>query len=57
MSDPKKAEQKQVEVTLLKPHTHAGKSYDTGAKIKVDEASRDWLVANKVIETPKEAVR
>lgn len=56
MSEKKKAEQKLVEVTLLKPHIHAGVRYATGAKIKVNEAVCDWLAANKIIQTPKEAV-
>lgn len=56
MSEKKKAEQKLVEVTLLKPHTHAGVPYDADAKIKVNEAARNWLADNKIIETPKEAV-
>lgn len=56
MSDSNKAEQKLVEVTLLKPHTHAGVRHAAGAKVKVNEAERDWLAAKQIIQTPKEVV-
>ncbi|WP_444811067.1 DUF7210 family protein [Stenotrophomonas sp. LC732] len=46
--------QKLVEVTLDKPHTHAGVQYDAKAKIKVSEADREWLVANRVVTDSKE---
>jgi len=50
---------KQVEVTLAKPHSHDGKSFPAGAKIKVSELERDWLVMHKIIVTtePKEATK
>lgn len=44
------SKQDTVEVTLDKPHTHAGKPYAAGAKIKVTEATREWLVAHKVVK-------
>ena len=56
MSEKQKAEQKLVEVTLLKPHTHAGVPHAAGAKLKVNEPTRDWLATNQIIETTKEAV-
>ena len=40
---------KQVEVTLAKPHTHAGARFDAGAKIQVTESERDWLIANQIV--------
>lgn len=40
---------KQVEVTLDKPHMHAGVRFEAGAKIQVTEPERDWLVANQVV--------
>lgn len=40
---------KQLEVTLAKPHTHAGARFDAGAKIQVTEPERDWLVANQIV--------
>lgn len=46
---------KRVEVTLIKPHRHAGEKHAAGAKIRVTEPERDWLVANGVIEKPAEA--
>ena len=51
------AEQKLIEVTLTKGHTHAGKPHAAGSKIKVNEAQRDWLAARNYIKTatPKEA--
>lgn len=49
-----KPQQKTVEVTLAKHHTHAGKAFQAGAKIKVTEPERDWLLANKVAEPAKE---
>ena len=44
-----KQDAKLVEVTLAKPHTHAGKDYDAGDKIKVDEPTAKWLADNQVI--------
>lgn len=35
---------KTVEVTLSGDHTHVGKIYKAGAKIKVTEKQRDWLI-------------
>lgn len=40
---------KLVEVTLAKPHSHAGVAYAAGNKIKVDEPTAKWLADNKVI--------
>jgi hypothetical protein len=51
VSDTKEATSpKLVEVTLAKPHTHAGTPYVAGAKIKVTETERDWLAKAGVIE-------
>lgn len=36
-------------VTLLKPHTHAGKAHETGAVIEVDAATAAWLRGADVI--------
>ncbi len=54
MSD-KKEQLKLVEITLAKPHTHAGVPYAAGEKIKVTEADRDWLQANAIVNAPEEA--
>lgn len=48
----KEAGPKRVEVTLAKPHRHAGEKYPAGAKIQVTEHDRDWLVANEIISKP-----
>lgn len=45
----KEAGPKRVEVTLKKPHTHAGKRRQAGDKIMVTEPQRDWLVAQAII--------
>lgn len=46
--------QKLVEVTLAKPHTHAGVDYAAGAKLDVSEPIRDWMAANDIIvKAPK----
>ena len=37
------------EVTLLKPHTHAGKKLAAGAKIRVNATDKQWLIDHKVI--------
>jgi hypothetical protein len=37
------------EVELIKPHTQAGISFQSGEKIKVTAAQRTWLKAKKVI--------
>lgn len=36
-------------VTLLKPHTHAGKAHEKGAEIEVDAATAAWLRGAQVI--------
>jgi len=49
MSEPKTTAL--IEVTLAKPHTHADVPRKVGDKIQVTEPERDWLVANRVIDT------
>jgi hypothetical protein len=48
MNEPK--EPRLFEVTLGKPHTHAGSDYKAGDKIMVDKPTRDWLTANDVLQ-------
>lgn len=55
MSEPKQAPPQLVEVTLAKPHTHAGVPYDTGAKIKVSAPIAKWLADHKIINAPAAA--
>ena len=34
---------KKVKIKLEKPHTHAGKEYETGDEIEVSERQAEWL--------------
>lgn len=36
---------RQKTIELLKPHTHAGRDYPTGAKLTMDADSAEWLIA------------
>jgi len=39
---------------LLKPHTHAGKTYLSGERIDTDEITAQWLITNGVAtQSPK----
>jgi len=38
-----------IEVELIKPHTHAGKQYQKGDKIKVSKDIAKWLLKMNVI--------
>lgn len=40
----KQEEPKKVEVTLTGDHTHEGRKYKKGDKIRVTEKQRDWLI-------------
>ena len=43
-----------TQLVLLKPHTHAGKTYLSGERIDVDEITAQWLLRNGVAtESPK----
>lgn len=58
MSDKKQEAPKLVEVELVKAHTHNGVPYESGAKIEVTDADRDWLEGAGVINAaPKEATK
>lgn len=39
-----------MRVTLLKPHTHAGREYPAGATLTLRPASAEWLIALGVAE-------
>ncbi|WP_220814086.1 DUF7210 family protein [Pseudomonas paralcaligenes] len=53
---PAKAEEQKLEkVTLLKPHTHAGREYQEKDEIEVNIADKAWLIANKIIAGDKPA--
>lgn len=43
-------------VTLLKPHTHAGKAHEKGAEIEVDAATAAWLRGAEVIAPAQETL-
>lgn len=43
-----------VEVTLAKPHTHAGKDLQPGEKIKVTARQREWLQGLEVVAKAEE---
>lgn len=38
-----------IEVTLAKPHTHRGKGYAKGEKIKVTAQQKAWLQTHEVV--------
>lgn len=35
-------------LVFLKPHTHAGKAFATGARLDVDVVTAEWLLAQGV---------
>jgi len=45
-------------LTLIRPHTHAGKTYPAGERLELDPAQAHWLigagVARAVIDPPSE---
>jgi hypothetical protein len=43
---------KTIEVTLAKAHTHQGKTYAKGKKIKVSPTVAQWLYDNDVAINP-----
>jgi hypothetical protein len=47
-----KHEPKLVEITLVKPHTHAGKDHAAGDTLQVDEPTAKWLADNEIINIP-----
>ncbi|MDG9928533.1 MULTISPECIES: hypothetical protein [unclassified Pseudomonas] len=38
-----------IEVILAKPHTHKGKEYAKGEKIKVTAQQKEWLKKREVV--------
>lgn len=38
------------DVTLMKPHTHAGVQYPAGATLRVTPAEARWLASHQVTE-------
>jgi hypothetical protein len=40
----------EVSVTLVAPHTHAGKAYKAGDRISVTLAVAQWLINQRVIK-------
>ncbi|OPH34965.1 DUF7210 family protein [Moraxella equi] len=43
----------EISVTLLKPHTHAGQSYQANDTLTVSQTTADWLIKNGVAELAK----
>ena len=41
-----------TQLVLMRPHTHAGKTYGVGDRIEIDATSADWLIAHD-IATPE----
>ena len=41
-------------ITLLKPHTHAGRKYPAGAKLAMEEHKAEWLIGLGVAEEAAE---
>jgi hypothetical protein len=39
-----------ITVVLKRPHTHAGKIYQTGETLRVNAAMRDWLIVQGVVD-------
>ena len=39
-----------MRITLLQPHTHAGRDYPTGAELDIAPLDAEWLVAIKTAE-------
>jgi hypothetical protein len=42
---PDVAQNKQLTIELLKPHTHAGRDYPVGARLNLDADSARWLIS------------
>ena len=37
-----------TQLVLMRPHTHAGKTYGVGDRIEIDATSADWLIAHGI---------
>lgn len=44
VAEPDIAPGKQLTIELLKPHTHAGRTYPVGARLTLDADSARWLI-------------
>ena len=44
-----------VDVTLAKNHKHAGTDHSAGARIKVSELERLWLIEQQIVAAPPAA--
>lgn len=42
------------QIKLLKPHTHEGRDYPSGAVVEIEIDSADWLIAIGVAEPVKQ---
>ncbi len=43
-----------MRITLLKPHTHAGRKYPAGAKLTIEQHKAEWLIGLGVAEASAE---
>lgn len=43
-----------MRITLLKPHTHAGRKYPAGAKLTMEQHKAEWLIGLGVAEEADE---
>lgn len=55
MSTQPQQSQKLEKVTLLEDHTHAGTPYAKGGTIEVNNADKQWLIAQGIIAAPSAA--
>lgn len=46
-------EPKLIKIKLLKPHTHAGRSYSKGDEIELNADSAKWLISIKTAQEIK----
>jgi len=50
--NPNDREPQRFEVTLIKPHIHAGQDLEPGDTLRVTAEQRAWLIEAGVIENP-----
>jgi hypothetical protein len=41
-------------ITLIRPHTHAGKAFTVGEQLDVEHGTADWLVVNGIARHDRE---
>ncbi len=43
-------------IVLTRPHTHAGKSFQAGEQLDVENATADWLIAGGIARHDRQPV-